>query len=55
MSNFDGVNFREHHSEEMISFFWRSVYNDNNSNDDNNDNNNSNYSTVKWLISVFQM
>ena len=27
MINFDGVNFSEHRSEKVISFFWRSVYN----------------------------
>ena len=26
MIDFDGVNFSEHRSEEVISFFWRSVY-----------------------------
>ena len=26
MNHFDAVHFRECHSEEMISFFWRSVY-----------------------------
>ena len=26
MINFDGVDFSECHSEEVISFFWRSVY-----------------------------
>ena len=35
MINFDGVNFSEHRSEKEISFFWCSVYN----NDNNNDNN----------------
>ena len=24
--NFDAVDFSEHHPEEVISFFWRSVY-----------------------------
>ena len=28
MINFDGVNFSERHSEEVICFFWRSVYYD---------------------------
>ena len=27
MINFDGVNFSERRPEEVISFFWRSVYN----------------------------
>ena len=26
MINFDAVDFSEHRSEEVISFFWRSVY-----------------------------
>ena len=26
MINFGGINFSEHHSKEVISFFWRSVY-----------------------------
>ena len=26
MINFDAVDFSECHSEEVISFFWRSVY-----------------------------
>ena len=26
MNHFDAVEFSEHHSEEVISFFWRSVY-----------------------------
>ena len=26
MINFDMVDFSERHSEEVISFFWRSVY-----------------------------
>ena len=26
MINFDAVDFSERHSEEVIGFFWRSVY-----------------------------
>ena len=26
MINFDAVDFSEHHPEEVINFFWRSVY-----------------------------
>ena len=26
MINFDAVDFSEHRSEEVITFFWRSVY-----------------------------
>ena len=26
MNHFDAVDFSEYHSEEVISFFWRSVY-----------------------------
>ena len=28
MINFDSVDFSEHRPEEVICFFWRSVYND---------------------------
>ena len=28
MINFDAVDFSERRSEEVISFFWRSVYDD---------------------------
>ena len=31
MINFDDVDFSEHRPEEVISFFWRSVYNKYNS------------------------
>ena len=34
MNHFDAVDFSECHSEEVISFFWRSVY-DMRGNDDN--------------------
>ena len=26
MINFESVDFSEHHPEEVVSFFWRSVY-----------------------------